>query len=539
MATRIKALENLFARIFLRDELSSIGKFHHGKSLSKHLNAVKNKIKELEIQEDQHAAILLRTLDEDVVLEIKSCHDYVEEFDFIVNALEQFHGEKASSIGLCSSLLKVKQKPGQSLRDFVSEIRITTMKLFPDVSAEEREKILIMSFIEGIRNANHAVIVRQNEPATLKDAYDLLKNEVDVDQTPDLMKINTEEQDQISKLTKNLEFALQKIRELEDKISKLSTKTSTARFNHNSNLQTPLRTNNTRIICHLCRKPGHIKRNCRLQSMCQICFKSNHQTNDCYYKNMKPKNVRNVDNDSVKSASPSEIEEKGFPMATIQENEENDDTYDDVYVFNNQKNNIQQSPRKKKEYPKDVINWANYVCGNGAKPRRPLENGRCAVVRDQQKQKGSRYAPTLISESKEERARNKPVVPALIEGKIQKNIFFDSGCECNLIDYTFLKLISKANPNVKLLQSLGGTLSCANGSKMEVLGHTMLNVRVGNKSMYMKFAVVTSIFPNMLIGIRSMKAEKICIVPAWDCLKVEGYTVPFVSKIDPTDSNLN
>jgi hypothetical protein len=74
---------------------------------------------------------------------------------------------------------------------------------------------------------------------------------------------------------------------------------------------------------------------------------------------------------------------------------------------------------------------------------------------------------------------------------------------------------------------------------MEVMGHTVLNIRVGNKTMKMKFAVVASIFPNVLIGIRSMKAEKICIVPAWDCVKVEGYTVPFVSKVVPSDIYLN
>ena len=245
-----------------------------------------------------------------------------------------------------------------------------------------------------------------------------------------------------------------------------------------------------------------------------------------------------MDNESVQSVSPSEIEDKGIHLDVIQEWEEND-SYDDVYVFNSTQRSSKKVYAKKGKYPKNVINWTNYVSGNGAKPRKPLEKEGRGRTTEPLKEKKSRYAPTLISESKAERARNKPVVPALVEGKIQKNIFFDSGCECNLIDFTFLKAVSKVNPNVKLLQSSGGTLSCANGSKMEVLGHTMLNVRVGSKSMYMKFAVVASIFPNVLIGIRSMKAEKICIVPAWDCLKVEGCTVPFVSKIEATDVNLN
>ena len=117
--------------------------------------------------------------------------------------------------------------------------------------------------------------------------------------------------------------------------------------------------------------------------------------------------------------SPSEIEDKeiGLHLDVIQEREEND-SYDDVYVFKSTQRSSKKVYAKKEKYPRNVINWTNYVSGNDDKPRKPLEKeGRTT---EPLKEKKSRYAPTLISESKAERARNKPVVPALVEGKIQK-----------------------------------------------------------------------------------------------------------------------
>ena len=52
------------------------------------------------------------------------------------------------------------------MKDFVSEIRINVMKLFPHENNEEREKIMVMAFIEGLRNYKHTTILRQINPAT-------------------------------------------------------------------------------------------------------------------------------------------------------------------------------------------------------------------------------------------------------------------------------------------------------------------------------------------------------------------------------------
>ena len=491
-----------------------VGKFQKGKSLERHLNAVEKKLDELAIPKDQKASMLLRTLDDEIELELRSCHDFVEDYAYIVAVLREFYGADTTSVSLCSALLNIKQKPGQSIRDFMSEIRVATMRLFPDRNADEREKILIMSFIEGLQNQKHAIILKQHNPATLYDAYSLLKNEK-VSEETFVMKIDNENQSEIMKLNHKLEVALRRINDLEFKISSMVE----MKNNVKRSFKDP------KIICHLCRLPGHIKRNCKMRQSCQICFKSNHATKDCFFKESRNKNIRNVENESIKSASMSEIEDRGDPLSSIPENDYDEKPFNDAYVV--------QNLTQKKVYPKDVENWANYVSGNGAKPRIPLKK-----EMDGNKYEGKQSrTPTVISKSRNERAANKPVVPAVVEGKIEKNIFFDSGCECNIVDYSFLKSVARVNPNIKLLKSKGEKLSCANGSPINVMGQTVLNIKVGGKSMKMKFVVVESIFPNILIGIKSMKREKVCIVPAWDCVKIEGISVPFVSKIEADSLN--
>ena len=144
------------------------------------------------------------------------------------------------------------------------------------------------------------------------------------------------------------------------------------------------------------------------------------------------------------------------------------------------------------QYPKEIINWSNFVQGHGHKPKRSLHK-----LQDSDSQKILKPAATVISESHCEKAANKPIESAMIEGRIPKNVFLDSGCECNIVDYTFLKQLSSQNCRIKILKTNAGNLSCANGSTMKVIGYTLLRIQIGTKTMRMKFAIVDSIFPNV------------------------------------------
>ena len=48
--------------------------------------------------------------------------------------------------------------------------------------------------------------------------------------------------------------------------------------------------------------------------------------------------------------------------------------------------------------------------------------------------------------------------------------------------------------------------------------------------MTMDFKIVENVFPKIIIGIKSMKSNKIQIVPQEDCIYVQNERVNFVSK---------
>jgi hypothetical protein len=66
---------------------------------------------------------------------------------------------------------------------------------------------------------------------------------------------------------------------------------------------------------------------------------------------------------------------------------------------------------------------------------------------------------------------------------------------------------------------------------MPVYGYTFLTVGIGKRVCKMKFTITEEIFPNVIIGLKSMKEANIAIIPAWDCLRVGNESVPFISKI--------
>lgn len=405
------------------------------------------------------------------------------------------------------------------------------MKLFPNEKIEEREKIMVMAFIEGLQNCKYSAILRKVNPETLQSAYEILKDERD-DHSQIIMKMKMSDdlivETEIEMLKQKLNTAFDEIKELKAKLSKMTNTKSGERARFNG-------------TCHFCKKTGHMIRDCKLIKRCQICNLTNHTTEQCYRKKEnRNKRFRNVEKESVHSVTTSEIENNGENISSSHHdflNEELNDTYmlSSTTTGTKWTNHIRKNNTKMKQqiYPKEIVNWSNFIEGNGSKPKQPLLKADSNQVEKQLK----RPTMTVISNSNPEKAANKPVVSAIVEGNVSKNIFLDSGCECNIVDFTFLRQLALQNNKIKFLRTNSGHLSCANGSKMEIIGYTTLNIIIGNKEMKMKFAVVESIFPNILIGIRSMKTENISIVPAWDCIKIANHSVPFVSKTRATNLN--
>ena len=492
-------VETIFAKWMLKEEIVEIGKFKKGKDVRKHLSKVEKKIDTLKVKQEDRFDFLAKTLDEDILLELEAHVDFEEDFDWAKKILLKIYGEHYSEIKSRCELLKIQQVQ-LSLKDYLSEIRISGVKyLGRGMDSAERERILVMAFIEGLRNANHKKILRQINPPTMDEAFELLKNE-GADQVDDcIYKIETH--NDITFLKEQLEIAMKKIQSLENEIEKMKRRSNV-----------PAK---EKIKCHYCFEEGHIKKNCKKLNAnlnrCDICKKNNHKTENCFYKHNK---IRNVDIESVESTDTDDI----LNSPTDQIDDAHEHGINDAYAVSKP-----SKFSKDLQCPKKILIWENFVKGQGAKPRKPIL-------------KLNTYASTVISKSNPEKAANKPIVSALVENEIEKNILFDTGCECNIVDQKFLRELTKVNPKIKYVKS-NGYLSCANGSPLKVIGHTVLNVQVGSRRMLIKFVVVSSIFPKMLIGLRTMKREFISIFPENDCLKVNGCFVPFVSKTKVTNLN--
>jgi hypothetical protein len=157
----------------------------------------------------------------------------------------------------------------------------------------------------------------------------------------------------------------------------------------------------------------------------------------------------------------------------------------------------------------DVDNWVAYIKGNGSKPKSAT--------------------PTLISSSRPERAANKPLVVGTVEG-VESKVFFDTGAEINVLDYSFFKVLKSFNPRLKV-EPTNTTIRCANDTRMKALGKVTLNINLQGAWTRQTFTIVQGIFPKVIVGIRQMKQSGISVDPLNDCIWFKNRSIPFVSKV--------
>ena len=74
-------------------------------------------------------------------------------------------------------LLNIKQSASQSTRDFLSVLRVEAHRVLLDEPRENREHFLVNAFINGLYNEKFSCALQYLEPKTLKEAYEMIKNE--------------------------------------------------------------------------------------------------------------------------------------------------------------------------------------------------------------------------------------------------------------------------------------------------------------------------------------------------------------------------
>lgn len=201
-----------------------------------------------------------------------------------------------------------------------------------------------------------------------------------------------------------------------------------------------------------------------------------------------------------------------------------------------------QKRRQLRIEDREIEAWIKYIDGQtnempeGAHNEafnRASGSGRCNQQefrhrRSWRRQMG-RQAPTLISNSRSEVARNKPLVMGKCGSSVTP-ILIDSGAGLNVIDEGFVE--SLPVESIVRRDDWESKIRCANDEVVRCRGRVTMSVRIGSFSEEMTFSVMPNLFPRVIIGLRQMKHSKMVIDPPNDSLWIGKEKVSFISRTE-------
>jgi hypothetical protein len=541
-------LKKLLQCATLNDHGSIPRVFKRGGDIKEHLRKVKDYVDAIGLDIPSSCAFLVNTFEDSIQYELYSYVDYStnsKNFSWLSSKLMDLLSDKVSTAGPLMQLLKIKQQPDQKVRDFEREIRVQAIRIMGiNSDPSTREQFMITAFINGLSNRRAAIALKELQPKTLEDCFNMVKKEVDASLPETVCGITGINNDAV------MQGLLNQIKQLQSQVSYLLSlngsrtrpsyaeaakgKSFTPRQmpefspqQHQQQQHSPPWKKPHAVIppqtnrqCYNCQRFGHIARFCQNAAVCGRCKRTGHNSRFC--PNNISKHVRgfyeethNSDNQSCSASVTPEID----VSTPIRQEDFIDSSVCTVSSSPNKyvnKSHSVNKPKKRSSSSNDVDDWVRYIYGRGNKPH---------------------SEPTVISSSRPELARNKPLVNALVEN-IPSKLFIDSGAEVNVVDFSFVNKMWKSNPNLKI-EPTSSSVRCANDTRMKTLGRIRLRISLGGKVMHQMFTVVNGIFPKIIMGIRQMKQHNIAIDPKNDCIWVGDQPVPFVSSIIPVNDQEN
>ena len=576
-----KILEGILQKLMYKDTFGSPKVYEPGDDIQTHLEKVDDYINACGIQGDESKiAVLCNSICDEARWELCGLLEFDDnknDYSWIKSRLKKLFESKATKITPLIKLFQCKQKTNQRTREFLSEIRRQGYLLMKGLDSTEREAHMTKAFINGLGNKNVKKALAQMTVTTLDEAYELVKKEYTIcsndTETDDVARVRNVQpsvsemeklQNQMSIIQKQLSFIVRILQSKEtttnkqsyadavrrrvDYIPKKHVAVSQTRPKRNYNDVTFDRPQKS-MECWTCGNSGHIARFCPSRPQCKRCGRYGHQATNCF------STTRVVSAGRVRGLRDlrGEYSEQNWEAISSNDsmpdsNSENETIDDDVtrhaivhaisvHRPNDSESEIPiekeaeicamtlhegksmkvrpkkravPSKRAKREYPPDVVAWAEFIDG---KRRRPSCD------------------KTLISESNQEKAANKPIIKGMCQGKEAK-IFCDTGAEVNVADFQFVQQLREKDPSIKLRKT-SKVIRCANDSNMNVVGWVRLNITIGEFTRQCKVWVVSKLFPRIILGIRTLKDMGICVDPPNDCIRLQSEAIPFVSKVRP------
>ena len=497
--------------------------FKKGRNFNEHLRKLEVYFQAHKVAQEEKATILLTSLEDDIQYELFSFAEYdlLGECDYkeLVKLLDKLLNPKISEVSPIVEILNIRQEKGQSLKDFVSSLRIKCFELFGHKkSLEEREKIMIKAFLNGLQNKHVAMALKELKPSSLEQCYEMIKfesNDKIEENIGDFNVIKTNPLEQQIKLLQNqITHLTAVVRGLADKLNDANPHQKEAKW---ENTAQKYNTTNKLFMCYRCgKKDGHKANECTNAAFCSWCKREGHSFRDCLKRKRKPNINRMFEADD------SSLD--GSLVNTPDSVDDHNNTEADFCLIKSRKRRPEKITKRilqESAVERNVMEWANYVSGEGKRPKKILVDN---------------YS--VITKSRPELAKNKPLISCSVENETTKALA-DSGCEINVIHKPLVdKILSKSPTLRRNYKKASSFLRCANDSRIEVVGRIELPIELAtNKKIWTEFVIVKDILPRIILGIKFMKRHDMRIMPSKECVYLQGLRIPFESKIE--NENLN
>ena len=566
-------LKQLLSTLLRKDTVEKPLIYSAGGNILTHFNRVEDYFKSIHVTDDEtKCALLFGLLSENINAELKCLPEYktTQPYSWIKQQLIKLFGRQSEVTPLVK-LLDTKQKDGQSRREFISELRIQGYYLLTDKDSNEREKLLVDAFLNGIMNKNLSIALTSLKPKTLDDAFKLAKKENNYSEEnketvlryfqPNDKIVNNQLGVEIKSIQQDLIVLKNQINILLNYVTNSRDKNQNLTQNRQYeqrryyNEKMPqkrrqyfnplLNKNRDKITCFKCQRPGHIARFCRNE-----------------INNYRVKNTRQINNEEQDRHSCTEEERESvigqdFFMVNMNERKAREDKEGFILVKGKNRENSRNTGHEGK---KEQINFGFKYDRIFNETNSKIDNCEYALTKShkqtEQKDKRQQLAPTfvnnindpyvqtalnyinndtkptktVITQSHPEKAANKPIIRGKLNNKLGK-MFCDSGCEINLIDYVTARKFVSINTHVKILKE-NILLKCANGSQMKTRGKIFLRLNIGGVESNQEFILVDNLFPRVIIGIRTMKDMCMKLNLNEDGAEINNKIVPFISKTE-------